>query len=79
MSVEVLIGRAPLMFRMLHGKLFDAKPKECIAGMITDDDDMDNIVEMMMTKFALFELFQENLIMSVMLALLASTKPCLKI
>ena len=67
------------MLRMFHGKLFDAKPKECIAEMITDDDDMDNIVEMMMTKFALSELFQENLIMSVMLALLASTKPCLKI
>ena len=78
MSVEVLIGRAPLMLRMFHGKLFDAKPKESIAEMITDDNDMDNIVEMMMTKFALSELFQVNLIMSVMLALLASTKPCLK-
>ena len=79
MSVEVLIGRAPLMLGMHYGKLFDAKPKECIAGMIIDDNDMDNIVEMMMKKFAFSELFRVNLIMSVMLALLASTKPCLKI
>ena len=79
MSVEVLIGRAPLMLSMLHGKLFNAKPKECIAGMKIDDKDMDNIVKMTMANFALSELFQENLIMSVMLALLASTKPCLKI
>ena len=78
MSVEVLIGRAPLMIRMLRCKLFNAKPKECIAGMIIDHDDMDNIVDIMMTNFALSEFFPENLIMSVMLALLASTKPCLK-